>query len=78
MLKGQLKHHSLLESIINVIIGYSIAIGAQLVIFPLYGINIPLSSNLQIGGWMTIVSIIRSYGIRRWFNNITIKHIYKI
>ena len=68
----QSKWHSLLESIVNILIGYSIAICAQLVIFPLFGINIPLSDNLMIGACFTAVSLIRSYMVRRWFNKISI------
>jgi hypothetical protein len=70
---GQTKTHSIVESIINILIGYGIAITAQLYIFPLYGIHISLSQNMQISLWFTIISIIRSYCIRRWFNKIMLK-----
>lgn len=59
---------SLIESILNILIGYWIAILSQVIIFPWFGIQIPLRSNLWIGFWFTIVSLIRSYVIRRWFN----------
>lgn len=59
---------SAIETCVNVGIGYIIALCSQLVIFPFFDINIPLSSNLAIGGYMTIVSVIRSYCVRRWFN----------
>ena len=70
---GQTKTHSFVESILNVLIGFGVAIAAQLVIFPLYDIHIPIQSNLAIGGWMTIISIMRSYVLRRCFNKITIR-----
>lgn len=69
---GQTKTHSLYECILNIGIGFVVAMVAQLVIFPLYNIHIPFSHNLQIGGWMTLVSLIRSYCLRRWFNGLTI------
>ncbi|MGZ5551298.1 MAG: DUF7220 family protein [Nitrososphaeraceae archaeon] len=69
---GQTKLHSFIECIINVAIGYVFALGAQLIIFPYYNINIPFQQNLAICGWFTLVSIIRSYIIRRWFNKITL------
>jgi hypothetical protein len=69
----QTKWHSLLESVVNILIGYSIAICAQLLIFPLFDINIPLSDNLMIGACFTVVSLVRSYLVRRWFNRIAIK-----
>ncbi len=64
----QTKLGSLYESLMNIIIGYCVAIGSQLLIFPLFGIHIPLSSNLLIGAWFTVISLARSYIIRRWFN----------
>ncbi len=67
----QLKRHSLLESIINVAVGYGVALVSQIVIFPLYGMEVPLSANIQIGVWFTVISIIRSYLLRRCFNKWT-------
>lgn len=67
-MKGQSKKHSLLESVVNVAIGYGIAILSQIAIFPLFGIHIPLRDNLLIGVIFTIVSIVRSYALRRAFN----------
>ncbi len=64
----QSKIGSLIESIINILIGYFVALASQLMIFPLFDINISLQTNLWIGLWFTIISLIRSYIIRRWFN----------
>lgn len=66
----QTKKHSLIESIANVAIGYTIALLSQVAIFPQYGIAVDLSANLQIGAWFTIISIARSYTLRRIFNRI--------
>lgn len=65
---SQTRKMSLVESITNVLIGYTISIMAQLIIFPMFGIIIPLSDNLMIGACFTVVSIFRSYVIRRTFN----------
>lgn len=70
---GQTKTHSLLESLFNVAVGYSVALLSQLLIFPIYGIHIPLTDNIQIGLWFTVVSVLRSYILRRWFNRITVR-----
>lgn len=70
----QTKRHSLLESITNVAIGYGVALASQLLIFPLYGIHIALSDNIAIGLWFTVISIARSYVLRRWFNRLTVRH----
>lgn len=61
---------SLLESCLNILIGYLIAVGGQLLIFPLFSIHIPLHDNLLIGGCFTGISLVRSYLIRRWFNGL--------
>ena len=64
----QTKLQSLVESITNILIGYFVAIASQLAVFPLFGINIPLSDNLLIGVWFMVISLIRSYVVRRYFN----------
>lgn len=64
----QTKRGSLIEAVINVLVGYLVALASQLLVFPMFGINIPFSSNLAIGAWFTVISLVRSYVIRRWFN----------
>lgn len=66
----QSKLSSFIESLINILIGYGVALGSHLVIFPHYGVNLPLHENMIIGCWFTIISLVRSYIIRRWFNRI--------
>lgn len=65
---SQSRFGSLLESVTNVAIGYAVALVSQVVIFPLYGIHVPMATNIAIGLWFTAVSIARSYVLRRWFN----------
>lgn len=65
---GQPRTHSLIESIANVAIGLGVAVATQIAIFPMFGIVIPLSSNLAIAAIFTVVSIVRSYAVRRLFN----------
>ena len=65
---GQSRLGSALESVANVAIGYGVALGSQLVIFPLFGIHVPLADNLAIGAWFTVISLVRSYLVRRGFN----------
>lgn len=64
----QSKKMSLIETVFSVIIGYIISIIAQMIIFPLFDINISFSENLAIGLFFTVVSIIRGYYVRRFFN----------
>ena len=65
---SQSRRRSALEAVANVAIGYGVAITAQMLIFPLFGIHIPASEHLTIGGLFTFVSLARSYGLRRLFN----------
>ena len=60
---------SFYESVINITIGAGVALMSQLIIFPLYGIEVSLNTNLGIMAWFTLISVIRSYVIRRWFND---------
>ena len=64
----QTKLQSLFEALANVALGYGVALSTQLLVFPLFGIHIPLSSNIAIGIIFTLVSLARSYVLRRLFN----------
>lgn len=59
---------SLYESIINVVIGFVISFAANAVILPAMGFEISVTQNLVIGLAYTVISIVRSYCVRRWFN----------
>lgn len=67
----QTKTVSMIESISNVVIGYGVALLSQIIIFPIYGIDINLKTNIVIGFWFTLISIIRSFIIRRLFNRLS-------
>jgi hypothetical protein len=67
-MKGQSKRASLLESAVNILIGYGVAIAAQKAIFPLFGIHISTADNVKVAALFTVVSLIRSYVLRRCFN----------
>jgi hypothetical protein len=64
----QTKKGSLIEALMNIAIGYGVALISQILVFPMFGIDVPISTNLWIGAWFTAISLIRSYIIRRWFN----------
>ena len=59
---------SLVESVANIIVGYAVAVITQLLVFPLFGLAASLSDNLIIGLIFTVVSLCRSYALRRLFN----------
>lgn len=59
---------SLIEALINTCIGFGINYSANLLIFPLFGFHITLGENFVMGLIYTVISVVRSYCIRRWFN----------
>jgi len=58
---------SLVEAIVNVIVGYSVAVATQLVVFPWFGLPARLDDAMVIGAIFTIISILRSFLLRRVF-----------
>jgi uncharacterized protein (DUF2062 family) len=59
------------EAVTNVAVGYGVAVGTQLVVFPWFGLHVPMTDTLLIGAVFTVVSIVRSYALRRLFNGWT-------
>jgi hypothetical protein len=64
---------SLIEAVANVAVGFGVAVLAQVVVFPLFGLDVSFSDNLTIGAIFTGVSIGRSYALRRLFEAIRVR-----
>ena len=64
---------SLVEAVANVIIGYGVAVATQILIFPVFGLHTTLAQNLKMGVVFTIVSIARSFALRRVFEAIRMR-----
>lgn len=58
---------SLVEAVANVVVGYGVAVVTQILIFPIFGLHTTLVQNLKMGFVFTVVSIGRSYVLRRLF-----------
>ena len=67
---SQSKFHSFIEACTTVGSGMIVALAIQLLIFPLYDIEISLFQNVQIVMILTVTSIIRVYIVRRCFNRV--------
>ena len=65
---NQSRLESLIETLFNTVIGFSVALLSQILVFPLFNIHVPISTNFGIGAWFTLISVARGYTIRRWFN----------
>ena len=76
MNNGQSKKFSFIESIANVLFGYFVALASQIIIFPYFDIHISVKDNIYIGLWFTVISIGRSYALRRIFNWISLFNNY--
>ena len=61
---------SLVESLANVAVGYGLAVVTQMLVFPLFALHTTLAENLRIGAIFTVVSVARSFTLRRLFEAI--------
>jgi hypothetical protein len=64
---------SLVEAVANVVVGYGVAVVTQILIFPIFGLHTTLAQNLKLGLIFTIVSIGRSFALRRLFEAIRMR-----
>lgn len=65
---SQSRRGSLVEAFANIAVGFGVALVSQLIIFPLYDVRVPFSTDLMITVWFTVISLVRSYFLRRFFN----------
>ncbi len=63
---------SLVESATNIVVGYCLAVLTQVLVFPLFGLSVSLGENLGIGAVFTVVSLVRSFALRRIFNGLSV------
>ena len=64
----QSRRQSLIEACVGTTIGYIVALLTQFFVYWLWDIPVSLGQNLSIGLVFTVVSLIRSYWVRRLFN----------
>ncbi len=67
---GQSHKHSLIETAVNVGSGWLISLGVTAVVMPAFGHAVTWGENVAITCIFTAVSLVRSYGVRRFFNHI--------
>lgn len=66
----QTRKQSLFEAVINVVVGLGVSMALNFAVFPFFGWKISLSQNIALGVIYTVVSIVRSYCLRRFFNKV--------
>jgi hypothetical protein len=69
----QSKGMSLLESGINIGVGFGISLGAQMVFLPMIGVPINHTQNFIFACIMTVISLARSFLLRRLFEALHIR-----
>ena len=70
----QSKAMSMVEAVSSVAIGFGIALAVQIVVFPAFGIIIPLSDDLLITAIFTAASVVRGFVVRRFFEAIRVRN----
>lgn len=62
---------SAVETAANIAVGFTINYFANLLILPLFGFDkLNAGNNFVIGVLYTLISVARSFAIRRWFNGL--------
>lgn len=65
---SQTRKGSAAEAVINMLVGLTISMIANALVFPLYGFHPSLLDNIGITLIYTVISLARSYCLRRLFN----------
>lgn len=73
----QTRKASLAETLLSTAIGYVVAVTTQVIVFPWFGLHVPLHQNMMIGCIFTVVSIIRGFAIRRLFEHLRVAGILR-
>jgi hypothetical protein len=67
---AQTRSQSWFEAWANIAIGFGINLAANLAILPLFGFHPTVSDAFGIGVLFTVISLIRSFVLRRIFNRL--------
>lgn len=68
---SQTKLGSMAESWANIAVGFTINYFANMAILPLFGFTtLTAGKNFLLGGLYTVISLVRSYVLRRYFNGL--------
>lgn len=72
---SQTRLGSFIESWANVAVGFAINWCANMLILPLFGFHVTGAQAFNIGVIFTVISVVRSYALRRAFNKIRSLHV---
>ena len=63
---GQTRREAIIEVVIGIFIGFSVNFAMNILLLPLVGATLSAFDNFSLGAVYTLVSIVRSYIVRRW------------
>lgn len=67
---SQSRRWSFIEAVTNVVVGYGLAVVAQAMFLQSQGADVRVGATLLFSGIMTLISVVRSFSLRRVFNRI--------
>jgi hypothetical protein len=73
----QTRMGSFVEAWLNVAVGFGVSFIANLVVLPLFGFYVTASDAFGIGVIFTVISLARSYIIRRFFNGLRFGNVHR-
>ena len=65
----QSKRQSLIETLTSVFVGWLIGVILNMLVLPLFDYNITVVDSLLVSLIFTVISVVRGYLIRRFFNS---------
>lgn len=65
----QSRFMSFVEANANLIVGLAVSYVANATVLPMFGLHISAAQNVGITAIYTIISLVRSYTLRRWFES---------
>ena len=65
----QSKRESMIETLTSVFVGWFIGVILNLTVLPLFDYNITVVDSLWVSLIFTVISVVRGYLIRRFFNS---------
>lgn len=75
---AQTRLGSFAEAWANIAVGFGINFTANLLVLPHFGFNVTATDALGIGVIFTVISLVRSYVLRRWFNGLKFGNVERV
>lgn len=71
---SQTKFGSFIEAAANIAVGFAVNFTANMLVLPHFGFAITAGKAFGIGVVFTVISLVRQYILRRWFNGLRFGH----